>query len=149
MIGVGDGSCDNTHRIPPPTSPLSRLTSPLIAIVDDDDSVRQALTGLVRSLGYSGRAFASAEDFLAAADQSCDCIVSDLHMPGISGLDLLQRLRSDGDRTPLILITARMAPGLRDRAAEAGVKCLLPKPFAVEELVACINRALADGSACT
>lgn len=127
---------------------LSTASPPLIAIVDDDESVRQALTGLVRSVGYSGRAFTSAEDFLAAQGLDCACIVTDLHMPGISGLDLLQKLRAGGNQTPLILITARMAPGLKDRAAEVGVRCLLPKPFVAQELVECIESALSDSSPC-
>jgi FixJ family two-component response regulator len=117
---------------------------PLISIVDDDDGLRAALTGLVRSLGYRASAYASAEDFLAAgvAGESA-CIVSDIHMPEISGIELKQRLAQDGCAAPMIMITARTEAGLRERAFASGAFCVLQKPFAAEALIDCLDKALA------
>jgi FixJ family two-component response regulator len=113
---------------------------PLIAIVEDDDSLRPALVGLVRSMGYDGEGFASAEAFLAgdAADRA-DCLVSDFQLPGISGLDLADRV---GAGLPIILVTARTEKSIDARARESGVLCLLHKPFEIEDLAGCIRRAL-------
>jgi FixJ family two-component response regulator len=117
---------------------------PLISIIDDDDSLRAALAGLIRSLGYRTSAHASAEDFLAAgvAAQSA-CIVSDIQMPGLSGIDLKRRLTLDGCATPVIMITARTETGLRERAFASGALCVLQKPFAAEALMECLDQALA------
>lgn len=115
----------------------------LISIVDDDDSLKLALVGLVRSFGYEGRGHASAEDFLASGDAARSaCLVTDLHMPGIGGIELLQRLRAEGNTVPAILITARLQPGLEQRAQEAGARWLLPKPFDPQALMRCIEQAL-------
>ncbi len=117
--------------------------APLISIVDDDESLKLALVGLVRSFGYEGRGHASAEDFLASGDAGqCACLVTDLHMPGLGGIELLQRLRADGNAVPAVLITARMQPGLEQRARDAGARCLLPKPFDPQTLMRCIEQAL-------
>lgn len=117
----------------------------LISIVDDDESLRAALVGLVRSLGYRARDFATAEGLLAdnAAHDSA-CIVTDIQLPGLSGFDLQAQLAQQGSRTPLIMITARTEEGLRDRAVAGGAVCLLKKPFAAEALIACLERALAS-----
>ena len=116
----------------------------LISIIDDDDSLRTALAGLVRSLGYRARAFASAEDFLAAgAAPLSACIVSDIHMPGLSGIELKQRLAQAGCVVPMIMITARSEAGLAERAIASGAFCLLQKPFAAEALIDCLDKALA------
>ncbi|MGE0594848.1 MAG: response regulator transcription factor [Hyphomonadaceae bacterium] len=116
----------------------------LISIIDDDESLRVALVGLVRSLGYRATGFARAEDFLAAeeAPQS-DAIVTDIHMPGLSGIDLKQHMAREGWMAPVIMITARTEPGLRERAIESGAVCVLEKPFAAEALIACLERVLA------
>lgn len=117
--------------------------APLIAIVDDDDSLREALLGLLRSLGFRGRGYGSSEDFLAEArSPACDCLLTDHHLPGLSGLDLLQRLRAAGQSTPVILMTARSEAGLRERALADGALCLLIKPFAEAQLLHCLHRAL-------
>jgi len=117
---------------------------PLIAIIDDDASLRTALVGLVRSLGYRASGFGSAEEFLAAdhAAQSA-CIVTDIQMPGLSGIELKLRLTQDGNAAPVIMITARTEQGLRDRAFASGAVCVLQKPFAAEALIACLEKALA------
>lgn len=118
--------------------------STLISIIDDDESLRAALVGLVRSLGYRASGFANAEDFLAA-DQAnaCGAIVTDIQMPGLSGIELKERLTASGCAAPVIMITARAEPGLRERAFASGALCVLKKPFAAEALIDCLERALA------
>jgi FixJ family two-component response regulator len=117
------------------------VIEPRITIIDDDDSLRVALVGLVRSLGYEAREFASAEDFLAAPSQ-CDCIVTDIQMPGLSGIDLKNELSRKGDATPVIMITARGDAGLEQRARASGASCFLRKPFEASDLISCIEAAL-------
>lgn len=116
----------------------------LIAIVDDDDSLRAALVGLVRSLGHRASGYANAEDFLSAgvASQSA-AIVADIQMPGLSGIELKERLIAQGCAAPVIMITARAEAGLRERAFASGALCVLKKPFAAEALIECLERALA------
>lgn len=116
---------------------------PLISIIDDDESLRLALVGLVRSFGYEGRGYTSAETFLDSGDAArCACLVTDVHMPGLSGPELLVRLRAEGRRIPAIMITARVVPGLEDRALAAGALRLLPKPFDAHLLMQCIEQVL-------
>jgi len=116
----------------------------LISIIDDDDSLRAALVGLVRSLGYRASSYPNAEDFLAAEDAGRSAaIVTDIQMPGLSGIELKHRLVADGCTAPVIMITARVEPGLRERAIESGALCVLRKPFAAEALIDCLERALA------
>ena len=113
---------------------------PLIAIVEDDESMRPAIAGLVRSLGYAGETFVSAEAFLAGDIASrARCLVSDFQLPGLSGLDLADRMQGV---MPVIMITARTEAGLEARAQEHGVLCLLRKPFEADDLADCIRRAL-------
>jgi FixJ family two-component response regulator len=120
---------------------------PLIAVIDDDEPFRTALVESLCSLGYRAREFASAEEFLAAGgENSCDCIITDIHMPGMSGLDL-QRLLMARDmapdwRTPVIMITARGDPGLEAKVAASGAVCLLKKPFGADALIGCLEKAL-------
>ena len=118
----------------------------LITIVEDDDSLRAALVGLVRSLGYSARDFASAEQLFEESGGDCgDCIITDIQMPGLSGIEMTLRLRALGDSVPVIMITARTDPGLEAKALASGALCLLKKPFDTEALVACLERSLASG----
>ena len=117
---------------------------PLISIVEDDESLRQAMVGLVRSLGYRVASYPTAEDFLAAdAGDRANCIISDIQMPGLSGIDLKLRLAADGVTTPVIMVTARAEPALQDRAMASGAFCFLKKPFEADALIACLERALA------
>lgn len=117
---------------------------PLISVIDDDDSLRAALVGLVRSLGYRASGYASAEDFLAAGTaRDCACVVTDIQMPGLSGIELKQRLAESGCTAPVIMITARTEAGLREKAIASGAVCVLQKPFAAEALIDCIEKALA------
>ncbi|MDF3844006.1 response regulator [Pseudomonas citronellolis] len=114
--------------------PPSRQTA-VIAVVDDDDSVRAALQSLLRASGYRVRNYSSALDFLAAAPGEVQCLVSDVQMPGMSGLQLHARLIAMGLRIPVIFITAY------PEAVPAPLACL-PKPFDAERLLACIETAL-------
>jgi FixJ family two-component response regulator len=115
----------------------------VIAIVDDDHSVREALTGLVRSLGYGAMAFERAEDFLKSKRRrSVSCVIADVQMPGITGLELYQRLSASGKPVPTILITAYPDDGVRERALSTGVIGYLSKPFDDDDLLACVRSAL-------
>jgi FixJ family two-component response regulator len=119
-------------------------SEPLISIVEDDESLRLAVVGLVRSLGYRTLAFGSAEAFLAADQaRTSDCVVTDIQMPGISGIELKQKLAADGVAVPVIMVTARTEPALHERAMASGAFCLLKKPFTADALIACLDRALA------
>jgi FixJ family two-component response regulator len=112
----------------------------LIAIVEDDDSLRPALVGLVRSIGYDGEGFGSAEAFLAGGGANrANCVVSDFQLPGIDGIDLAIKLRGI---LPVILVTARTELVVDARATANGVLCLLRKPFEADDLASCIRRAL-------
>ena len=119
------------------------MTVQVISIVDDDASVRAAADNFLSSHGYTVNTFASAEDFLRSArlDDS-SCVVTDVHMPGMSGLDLLKVVRSQGNNIPFILITAFPSDSIRARAAKAGAHELLDKPFTCSVLVDCIETAL-------
>jgi FixJ family two-component response regulator len=115
----------------------------LISVIDDDESLRSALVGLVRSLGYEASAFGSAEAFLDADHaQTVSCIISDIQMPGMSGLELQQRLAADGRAAPMIMITARPEADLKERAMASGAICFLKKPFDADIMIGCIERAL-------
>jgi FixJ family two-component response regulator len=109
---------------------------PVISIVDDDQSARAAMRGLVRSLGYTTAAFASAEDFLTS-DQLDDtvCAIVDVHMPGMSGLELQGRLAADGRRIPVIVVTAYPSEDTRAFALEAGALGFLSKPCDEQRLI--------------
>jgi FixJ family two-component response regulator len=122
--------------------------APLISIIDDDEELRAALVALVRSLGYRGGGFASADAFLASDSVGeSACIITDIQMPGLSGIDLKHRMSVDGRAAPVIIITARTEPALLDKARASGAACVLQKPFAAEALIQCLERALAGDTA--
>jgi FixJ family two-component response regulator len=115
----------------------------LISIIDDDQSMLSAVVGLVRSAGYDARGFASAEEFLGSGMfPSFACIITDVQMPGMSGIALKQHLAACRFSTPVIMITARHDPGLEEKALAGGAVCFLRKPFAGDTLIGCIERAL-------
>ena len=117
---------------------------PLISIVDDDKPVREATRGFIMSLGYAAEAFPSAEAFLKS-DRVHDsaCLLTDLQMPGVNGLELQRRLTEQGYSLPIIFITAFPGAKVRAEALAAGALGFLVKPFNGEELVACLDAALA------
>jgi len=117
---------------------------PVISIIDDDDSVREATKGLVRSLGYGVATFASAEGFLQSNEiNDTECVISDVQMPGLSGVELQSQLIADGNCTPIIFITASLEERTRARALKAGAIGVLSKPFNEERLIEYIHTALA------
>ncbi|OSJ07841.1 response regulator [Bradyrhizobium canariense] len=116
-----------------------------IAVIDDDESFRVALVESLCSLGYGSSGYASAEDYVRVMGANpFNCVVSDIHMPGMSGLDLMKHLAARGSMTPVILITARSDANLEAKAAIAGAVCLLRKPFEIDELTTCIEGAVRD-----
>lgn len=115
---------------------------PVIDIIDDDDAVRDSTRALLEAYGYRVRDHASAELFLSHTGGKADFLVVDQHMPGMTGLELLARLRASGDRTPTILITGRSDSTIEPRAAALGVK-LLQKPLKNDELIGWIEAVYA------
>jgi FixJ family two-component response regulator len=119
----------------------------VVAIIDDDESVRAATSSLLRSVGLEVRLFASAEEFLAAGDARDNaCIVSDVQMSGMSGIELLELLRARQCNKPFIVITAFPQDHLRQRAHRAGANCFLTKPYDSATLLRCVENALAGGA---
>ena len=120
---------------------MSRL--PVISIIDDDASVRAATDNLLRSLGYTVYTFASAEEFLRSAHfKDTSCVIADVQMPAMSGVDLQERLLTQGHRVPFIFITAFPEETIRARARNAGAICFLTKPFDRLTLIKCLDTAL-------
>jgi FixJ family two-component response regulator len=116
----------------------------LVTIVDDDDSVRSAIEGLMKAVGLPTRAFASAEEFLNSGQQyQTACLIADIRMPGMSGLDLQARLNSEHRRIPIIFITAHGDTNMRMQALRAGAVEFLAKPFSDDVLLDHVKAALA------
>ena len=119
---------------------------PVISIIDDDDSVRVATERLVRSVGFIGHTFASADEFLRSPRlKDTSCIIADVQMPGMTGVELQHALRAKGNRTPMILITAFPDERIRRQALQAGAIGFLSKPFDGEVLIEYLNTALKTG----
>ena len=115
----------------------------VISVIDDDASVRAATNNLLNSHGYLVHTFESAEDFLQSAHQDdSSCVVADVQMSGMSGLDLLVHVRTRGNDVPFIFITAFPEESVRARALKAGAICFLTKPFAGPALINCVETAL-------
>ncbi len=114
-----------------------------ISVVDDDESMREAIKDLIGSMGLSVEDFSSAEDFLnSGGSQGFDCLILDVMMPGLSGLELQQRLRADNQLVPIIFVTAHYNEKERTRAMEAGAVDFLRKPFTAQELFFAIDASL-------
>ena len=115
----------------------------LISIVDDDDALRNSLDDLIRSIGFRTQGFPSAEAFLSS-DQACDtaCLILDVRMPGMNGLELQRQMVAANWRIPIIFITSHADDDARARALEAGAVAFLYKPFREEELLNAIDAAL-------
>ena len=118
-------------------------TVSVISVVDDDASVRAATNNLLRSHGYTVHTFASAEEFLRSAHlNDTSCVIADVQMPVLSGLDLLTLMRAQGHLVPFIFITAFPDESVRARALRAGAIAFLAKPFAAPTLIDCLTTAL-------
>jgi FixJ family two-component response regulator len=118
-------------------------TVSVVAVIDDDASVRTATDNLLCSHGYLVDTFASAEEFLQSTRLSDSaCVIADVQMPAMSGLDLLIHMRAQGYDAPFIFITAFPEESVRARARQAGAICFLAKPFAGPALINCLEAAL-------
>jgi FixJ family two-component response regulator len=117
----------------------------LVAIVDDDKSVQSALKDLIESVGLEAQCFGSAEEFLEAAPRHLlTCMVTDIRMPGMSGLELQAKLNAEGSQIPIIFITAHADSRMKMQAMKAGAVDFLSKPFDDEVLLEKVRLALAD-----
>lgn len=114
---------------------------PLIAVVDDEEPVRKALQRLLRAAGLEAEGYASGQDFLAA-ERRADCVVLDLHMPAMSGLQVLKRIRQTTKRPPVVVIAAHDQPEARDECIAAGAAAYLRKPLDDRLLLNAISAAL-------
>ena len=119
---------------------------PLISVVDDDDSVRESLQGLIRSVGFAVKVFASAEEFLNSDHlRNTNCLILDVRMPGMNGLELQRQLAATDRKIPVIFITAHGDDEVRSRALNGGAVDYLLKPFSEEALLNAIDAALKSG----
>ncbi len=118
-------------------------TPQTIVLIDDDESVRRALRRSLRSVGRNVEAFATAEEFLQAGTPTLpDCLVLDVHLPGLSGLELQQRFKAEGRSIPIVFITAYEDEQTRELALQEGAIAFLQKPFEEQALLAAVARAL-------
>jgi FixJ family two-component response regulator len=122
---------------------VSTFAARVVAVVEDDEAMRLAISRLLESEGYVTEAFASAEAFLASDAQSrADCVVLDIHLPGMSGIELHDRLTTAGAARPTVFITAHDDKHLRRRVMQRA-ECLLTKPFLGETLIQAVARSVA------
>jgi len=119
------------------------IQRPLVAVVDDDESVRESLPDLLGEFGFRSKVFSSAQEFLSSNDASqVKCLVLDIAMSGMSGFDLQQELKVRGHNIPIVFITAQKDERVRKRALEGGAVEFLPKPFSDTALLKALNTAL-------
>jgi len=119
------------------------MNSTLISIVDDDESVRTALKSLIDSVGYRAEVFASGEEFLKSPYVSAtDCLIADVRMPGMSGLELQDRLNAAGSGVPIVFISAHEDKDARARGLRGGAIAFLQKPFSEDSLLGAISGCL-------
>jgi FixJ family two-component response regulator len=120
--------------------------APLIAIVEDDEFFRESMRRLMRSLGYPVETFSSAADFLAfrRLDETA-CLIADIQMPGMTGVELYARLIEAGHKIPTVLVTAYPDEARRARALKDGIVCHLIKPFDDNHLMDCVRKAVEGG----
>ena len=133
-------------RLPTEREPSrgSRETPPFVCVVDDDASLLRALRRLLRAGGFSVEVFASAEAFLESGHRErADCLVLDVRLDGMSGVELLERLVAAGSKVPVVFMTGHDDPLSRERARRAGAVGYLRKPFDDESLIGAVNRAIA------
>ena len=116
---------------------------PTISVIDDDASVRTATARLLGSMGFSAHAFASAQEFLLSPRlRETSCLIADVEMPGMSGIELQEYLIAQGHETPIIFITAYPQDRIREQVMRAGAVDFLSKPFDEPRLLECVKRAL-------
>ena len=116
---------------------------PSVAIVDDEEGIRKALSRLLRASGPEAESYANGQEFLdAAAEHRPDCVVLDLHMPGMSGLQVLRKLKAAGQRLSIVVITAHDEPETRERCIDAGACAYLRKPLEDRLLLNAISAAM-------
>lgn len=121
----------------------SAIKPSLVTVVDDDESVRESLPDLLREFGFAVHAFSSAEEFLASDNVGeTSCLILDIAMPGMTGLDLQRELKIRGHQIPIIFMTAQKDEAVRARAFEQGAAEFLLKPFSDTALLAALNKAL-------
>ena len=124
------------------------FTKPLVAVVDDDEAVREGLADLIRSLGYSATVFADAQSFWESPQRvHTALLISDVQMPGMSGVELYEKVAASQKPIPAILITAYPREDECQRALNAGASCYIKKPFTEQELLDCIRIALGPSTA--
>jgi FixJ family two-component response regulator len=122
---------------------MIKETTGLLAVVDDDESVRESLPELLRELGFTTQAFASAEEFLSSPDADATrCLILDIAMPGMTGPELQQELLRRGSDVAIVFITARVDEGMRQQLLAQGAVACLFKPFSEHELRAALDVAL-------
>jgi FixJ family two-component response regulator len=122
--------------------------APVISIIDDDESFRRATAGLIASLGYAVAAFGSAEEFLKSDSlDNTACLISDVQMPGMSGIELQSWLLSERRGVPIIFVTAFFDPKARAQALASGALGFFDKPFSAEKLISCLEQALSGRKA--
>ena len=127
---------------------MTSLGVGVISIVDDDESIRAATKGLLRSVGYEVETFASADLFLeSGALRETECLILDIRMPGIDGLELQSRLNAEECHVPVIFVTAHDDTTNRQKALDAGALAVFRKPFDADEFVAAIEAAIDDRGA--
>jgi FixJ family two-component response regulator len=116
---------------------------PLLSVVDDDESVRESLPDLLRKFGFAARAFSSAREFLSSGSvDETKCLILDIAMPGMTGLDLQQELRRRGHKVPIIFITAQKDINIREQAFRQGAAQVLYKPFSPAALLEALKETL-------
>jgi FixJ family two-component response regulator len=131
---------------------MTRKSKPFIAVVDDDESVCHSIKRLVRSMGMEAATFASGQEFIdhieAMPSERFDCVILDVQMLGLNGLDVQERLKRRGNRFPIVFITAHDEVNVRERALADGAVAFLRKPFDAELLIKALHAAVkiaADG----
>jgi CheY-like chemotaxis protein len=142
----GFSPAGNSPRRRPQVEDQQLQDAPIISIIDDDESMRCAMKSLVTSLGLDAYTFASAEAFLQSPHlEHTSCVITDLQMPGLNGVELQKSLLAQGRRIPIIFVTAFPEERLRARAIEAGALGFLSKPFESETLIKLIDKAIETG----
>ena len=120
---------------------------PLIAVVDDDKSIRNATQDLLKAAGFSAATFEDARSFLVSASRvRTDCLVADMRMPGMTGLELHLELVASGHTIPTVIMSAHTEELARARERDVGIICYLSKPFVPDELLACVRKGLAKAN---